>query len=108
MAESVIKNDNVKEKDVITTGITNATGSITFNKKHGVVTMSIDVSPTNANSNIGFTIPEKYRPIDSVYNQYTYNGNNIYIFFYPAGNVTIAHSTASGIIQTITFIANID
>lgn len=93
------------DSDTITTGIANASGTLRFYKKNGMVTLIVDVSPSSS-SNITFTIPEKYRPITGIYHQYYYNTQNVYLYFYNTGAATIIHTNTNDVLTTVSYVGN--
>lgn len=89
------------------TSITNASGTIRYMKRNGVVTMSIDVTPSAANTNITWVHPEEFYPANSIYNRWIPSGSNAcYLYFYGgSGTVTLQHTASAAISYTLTYVA---
>ena len=87
--------------------MTNGSGHVRFCKNGKICVVAYDITPSNANSIIEITIPEQYRLAQATfYDQYTYKGNDIYIYSYSGVTyLRFAHTKQQEMIGSIVYIA---
>lgn len=92
--------------NLITSNISNGTGTVRFGKIGFLANLVIDITPSDASSIIKFDLPINMRPFFPIYSQYTDKGNNITIVFSSStAQIAIQHTKNTEILITLSYIA---
>lgn len=85
------------------TAITNGTGKVWFYRFGKIGIMSLDILPSNANA-CQFTPPDGFKMNMNLYDNSSYNNQNVYVYGYYNTDIMVTHTTLDIIHATIPYL----